>query len=73
MDAALAALDTMDVDKDGRVSYPEYLLALKFNKIWNKSINLPIDMFASLIIIVWMLCISYKLASFALEFDWLWQ
>ena len=33
MDAALSALDRMDVDKDGKVSYPEYLLALKFNKI----------------------------------------
>ena len=33
MDAALSALDRMDVDKDGKVSYPEYLLSLKFNKI----------------------------------------
>ena len=31
MAEALKALDKMDVDKDGKVSYPEFLLALKFN------------------------------------------
>ena len=31
MTEALKALDKMDVDKDGKVSYPEFLLALKFN------------------------------------------
>ena len=30
MNAAKAALAQMDVDGDGKVSYPEYLLALKF-------------------------------------------
>ena len=30
VNAAKAALDQMDVDKDGKLSYPEYLLALKF-------------------------------------------
>ena len=30
MNAAVTALEKMDVDKDGKVSYPEYLLALKF-------------------------------------------
>ena len=74
MDAALSALDRMDVDKDGKVSYPEYLLALKFNKIWNEKKQLTNTNFCKhLILIVGMLCISDKLASFALEFDWLWQ
>ena len=31
MKAAMTALDQLDVDKDGKVSYPEFLLALKFN------------------------------------------
>ena len=30
MNAAKAALAEMDVDDDGQISYPEYLLALKF-------------------------------------------
>ena len=30
MNEALKALDEMDVDKDGKVSYPEFLLSLKF-------------------------------------------
>ena len=29
--AAKSALEQMDVDEDGKLSYPEYLLALKFN------------------------------------------
>ena len=32
MKAAMSALEKMDVDKDGKISYPEYLLSLKFNK-----------------------------------------
>lgn len=35
MNAAKSALDKMDVDEDGKLSYPEYLLALKF-KVINK-------------------------------------
>ena len=30
VNAAKSALDAMDVDQDGKLSYPEYLLALKF-------------------------------------------
>ena len=30
MKAAKTALAEMDVDNDGKISYPEYLLALKF-------------------------------------------
>ena len=43
MNAAQAALAEMDVDNDGRISYPEYLLALKFKinkwkKFWNNQL-----------------------------------
>ena len=31
-DEAKAAIDQLDVDKDGKVSYPEYLLVMKFKK-----------------------------------------
>ena len=31
-DEAKAAIDQLDVDKDGKVFYPEYLLAMKFKK-----------------------------------------
>ena len=31
-DDAKAAIDQLDVDKDGKVSYPEFLLVMKFKK-----------------------------------------
>ena len=31
-DKAKATFDLLDVDKDGKVSYPEFLLVMKFKK-----------------------------------------
>ena len=31
-DDAKAAIDQLDVDKDGKVSYPEFILAMKYKK-----------------------------------------
>lgn len=31
-DEAKAAIDQLDVDQDGKVSYPEFLLVMKFKK-----------------------------------------
>ena len=32
LEEAKKALDQMDVDKDGKVSYPEFLLVMKYKK-----------------------------------------
>ena len=32
MAEAQAAIDKLDVDKDGKVSYPEFILVMKFKK-----------------------------------------
>ena len=32
MDEAKAAIEMLDVDKDGKVSYPEFILVMKYKK-----------------------------------------
>ena len=32
MEEAKAAIDLLDVDKDGKVSYPEFILVMKYKK-----------------------------------------
>ena len=32
MEEAKAAIDKLDVDKDGKVSYPEFILVMKYKK-----------------------------------------
>ena len=32
VDEAKAAIDKLDVDKDGKVSYPEFLMVMKYKK-----------------------------------------
>ena len=32
MDEAMAAIYKLDVDKDGKVSYPEFILVMKYKK-----------------------------------------
>ena len=32
MEAAKSVIDQLDVDKDGKVSYPEFILVMKYKK-----------------------------------------